>query len=387
MAINQPNNQASEAPRGAWVLIAYFLALLVMVPVVQLCTEVARREPIQELSVLKHAPTLEHFQGFERQLEDSSVVAEAARMHCQWIGLLALKTGNREALMGRDGWMFYRTSLNSVIGRGFMDGPGEEGHPLDAIVRFRDSLEAQGVKLTLLIVPGKEKIYPNRLTRSGGGYPAPPANVDTDEFLSALSEAGVDYVDATQVLWNAKRGGSDLYLRMDTHWTPDGCAVVADAVATALPDLGPPTVAMRLEAVDVANRGDLYDMLDLPALPTPCEPQTVTVHRIIDAGTGEPVEPDPDSPIVLLGDSFTNVYSVEEMGWGDHAGLGEQLAYRLGHRIDVIAQNDGGVNTARATLARSPGGLVGKKHVIWQFAARDLVVSNGDWKRIDIAPR
>ena len=79
------------------------------------------------------------------------------------------------------------------------------------------------------------------------------------------------------------------------------------------------------------------------------------------------------------------IYSLPEMGWGDHAGLGEQLALRLGRSVDIIALNDGGVNTARASLARRRDPLVGKRVVIWQFAARDLAVSNGDWQFIKIA--
>jgi len=88
--------------------------------------------------------------------------------------------------------------------------------------------------------------------------------------------------------------------------------------------------------------------------------------------------------VVLLGDSFTNIYSVAGLGWGDHAGLAEQLALRLGRRIDVIALNDGGVNTSRASLCRRPRPLEGKRLVIWQFAARDLVLANGNWKTMRI---
>ena len=125
-------------------------------------------------------------------------------------------------------------------------------------------------------------------------------------------------------------------------------------------------------------------MLELPQLPTLFSPQRITIRRVVDADTGKPLEPDPEAPIVLLGDSFSNIYSWARMGWGDHAGLGEQVALRLGQSMDMIIKDDGGVNTTRATLARRPAGLSGKKLVIWQFAARDLVVSNGDWQRIEI---
>ena len=370
MATSQPDIRTTDHPRGAWVLIAFFIALLAFVPAAQLAVEIARHEPIQELDVLKQTPTLQHFQSFERALEDNSVVAEMARKHCQWIGLVALHAGNREALMGRGDWMYYRTSLDSVTAHGFMDDPQAEGHPLDAILRFDDALDASGVELVLLIVPGKEKIYPEWLSRRAGKLASAPTNEDMDAFLAALDDAGTRYLNPTELLWNAK-GGS----------------LVADELGRMVAQPTGPQLEMRVEALAVSNRGDLHDMLELADLPSPREPQAVTVQRIVHADTGEPIEPDMDSPIVLLGDSFTNVFSVGDMGWGDYAGLGEQLAYRLGRPIDIIAQNDGGVNTARATLARRPGGLTGKQVVIWQFAARDLVVSNGEWKRIEIASR
>jgi hypothetical protein len=88
----------------------------------------------------------------------------------------------------------------------------------------------------------------------------------------------------------------------------------------------------------------------------------------------------------LLGDSFTNVFSLEGMGWGAAAGLGPQLSLALQRPIDVIAQNDSGAFVTRRALARELAAgadrLAGKRVVIWEFAAREL--SAGDWKRIEL---
>jgi alginate O-acetyltransferase complex protein AlgJ len=85
-----------------------------------------------------------------------------------------------------------------------------------------------------------------------------------------------------------------------------------------------------------------------------------------------------------LGDSFTNIYSLEAMRWGAGAGLAEQLSLALGRPIDRIAQNDAGAYATRQTLAqelaRGSDRLAGKRLVIWEFAAREL--AGGDWKLI-----
>jgi hypothetical protein len=89
---------------------------------------------------------------------------------------------------------------------------------------------------------------------------------------------------------------------------------------------------------------------------------------------------------LLLGDSFTNVFSLEGMGWGAAAGLAPQLALALARPLDVIAQNDSGAFVTRQALARELAAgndrLAGKRVVIWEFAAREL--SAGDWKRIEL---
>ena len=243
------------------------------------------------------------------------------------------------------------------------------------------------MRLIVVIVPGKQTIYPEGLT--GRYRPAwgPATNRDMPRFLAEMRRHGVEIIDATDVLWQARESAAT-YLRLDTHWTPQGMALVADEVAKSLPGLARSEARFEVEEQEVRHHGDLYDMLGLaPGLPALLPEETVTVQRVVDADTGLPLEPDTTAPVTLLGDSFTNIYSVDWMGWGDHAGLGEQIGLRLGMPVDIIALNDGGVNTARATLARRPDPLDGKQVVIWQFAARDLVVSNGQWQNIEIPPR
>jgi alginate O-acetyltransferase complex protein AlgJ len=82
--------------------------------------------------------------------------------------------------------------------------------------------------------------------------------------------------------------------------------------------------------------------------------------------------------VLLLGDSFSNIYSLESMGWGVSAGFTEQLALALRRPVDRLVQNDQGAFATRAMLQRSPERLDGKRVVVYQFAARELAF--GDWK-------
>ena len=95
---------------------------------------------------------------------------------------------------------------------------------------------------------------------------------------------------------------------------------------------------------------------------------------------------DPAAEVLLLGDSFTNVYSDPALGWGRGAGLAEQLAYELARPVDKLALNAGGAHATREALARALASgrtsLAGKRVVIYQFAAREL--STGDWRAVDL---
>jgi alginate O-acetyltransferase complex protein AlgJ len=126
------------------------------------------------------------------------------------------------------------------------------------------------------------------------------------------------------------------------------------------------------------------DMLKLPEGQTRFLPQEVGIAEVVDA-SGEPFQSSEEAEVLLLGDSFSNIFSEEFMGWGSAAGLPAQLAMELQRPLDVIAQNDSGAFATRTALALDLEGgkarLAKKKLVIWEFASRELAV--GNWKRID----
>jgi alginate O-acetyltransferase complex protein AlgJ len=109
----------------------------------------------------------------------------------------------------------------------------------------------------------------------------------------------------------------------------------------------------------------------------------VTTQRILTFES-RPWRSDPDAQVLLLGDSFANIYSVDRLGWGAGAGLAEQLSYYLQQPVDKIALDAGGSHASRQALARELEAgndrLAGKKVLVYQFAVRELAF--GDWKLI-----
>lgn len=354
--------------------------------------------------------------GFEERLEEESLLVETVVPWAQWAETAWLGTGNRRAYVepSRDGarWLFYRPDVAYVTGSPFLDPQVLEARraaadsweeaprpdPRPAILAFAHQLAERGIDLLVVPTPVKPTVHPERLAGERESWEVPLQNRSFGQLVRELEAAGVEVFDPAPILARAAREtGEAQYLAADTHWTPEALDRVAEALARILADFLEPGLGPAPEAspyyrqpVRVRGVGDLARMLRLPradGLPELFPAQEVTVLQVLDP-LGSLARPDREAEVLLLGDSFTNVYSQAELGWGQGAGLAEQLAYRLGRPVDRIAVNAGGSHTTREALARAlasdPGRLDGKRVVVYQFAVREL--SSGDWKLIDLPP-
>ena len=104
------------------------------------------------------------------------------------------------------------------------------------------------------------------------------------------------------------------------------------------------------------------------------------MRRVLEP-KGRSWRPPTTADVVLLGDSFTNVFSDPELGWGTGAGLAEQLSVALDRPVARLALNAGGAAAARRALWRDAAAgrdrLAAAKVVVYQFATREL--AQGSW--------
>lgn len=380
--------------KTALCMIVIFLALIFTPAVHQLCLELKRTGRSRFLVLFQEPPTHASLKRFEELLATESDLATTVRMYYRTFQVRWLGQGNDQIVMGQDGFLFLRQSVEMAVGPGFLrrgvavarasvDGPrrGTATNPVAAIVDFEHQLRVMGIHLVFVPIPVKPFIYPEAVWP---GYPrsaGPAWNRDREAFMARLSEAGVDVLDVTDALWRAKtQPGDGLYLKLDTHWTPRGLAVAADQLAAHLKQFlpGRAATAFTSQPSSVTNYGDLLRILDVPAAGGLFVPQTVEITQLLK----NPVmaHEDDTSPVLLLGDSFTNIYHRKEMEWGDSAGLGEQLMLRLGDRVQVMAINGGGATAVRESLAQRPRALRQKRVVVWACSARDLYDESVAWE-------
>lgn len=421
----------AATPGVNWFLTLGFLAVLVAVPLWQTVRDLPAvppwcdvfRLPIPragELQALVQADgvgarfaaaralnhrLLRDIAAYERALKDNDVLVQWLLPPMQQVITGWLRGGNEDAYVGRDGWLFYRRDIDALTGPGFLDpvvlrrraaGGSElqappQPDPVRAIVEFRDQLAARGIALIVVPAPVKPSLYPEQFSRRYTAAAAPIENPSFAEWSRRLAAAGVAVFDPAPRLRAAKSDapGVPLYLKTDTHWTPAAMETVARRLAAFARDtvaLPPPQPGrFTTSATVITNEGDVARMLQLPPGQAAFPPETVRVRSVL-AGTGY-WRPAADAPVLFLGDSFANIYSLEPMGWGEAGGLVEHFSLALGLPVDALTRNDAGAYATREMLAkelqRGRDRLAGKQLVVWEFASRELAV--GDWKLLPLA--
>ncbi|MCE9520707.1 MAG: hypothetical protein K8R87_14305 [Verrucomicrobia bacterium] len=309
--------------------------------------------------------------------------------------------GNRQVYIGYNKMLFYQPDLDALTGR----GPHEAR---DVIIKFAAQLKERGVALLIVPVPSKPMIYPELVI--GDTRHDWMTHPDAPAFYQALRTQGINVLDLTAdfaklrdrrrhvfedapdskdktAVAQAKSQARELtktFLKQDTHWTPEAMRFTADKVAAYVKLKFPQTVQPQfkmIRAVDSVERkstGDLVELLDLDHA-TP----SFAAERVLLQVVGEGTE-DRDSPVVLLGDSFVNIYDDPALGFENpakpkeriSAGFAQTLAQRLQQPLDVIAINgSGSIGVRKALAARPDHEIRTKKLVIWVMAARDLLLS------------
>ena len=356
---------------------------------------IATRSLADALALL---PTEQDIDAFETAVEEDARTHELIMPGVQWAMTALGRTGNEQAWVGRDGWLFYQPDVEYVTGPPFMQTrrlmeigrfTDRQPDPVAAILDTRDQLARRGIELVIMPTPVKPQVHPEKLTRRYDDASPPLNNPSYDAFLAALADADVRVLDPLPLLHERKRRtGRPQYLAADTHWTPDAMDAVAGALAARLREDALLTdrghMDVTRQRASAAHLGDVAIMLKLPHWQRRYQSQAVDIHHV--AVGGEPWRPQRPAPVLLLGDSFTNIYAMAELGWGEHAGLAEQLAYHLQAPVDRIARNAGGAYAARQQLAqalrRGEDRLAGVQVVVWQFATRELLT--GNWRLIDL---
>jgi alginate O-acetyltransferase complex protein AlgJ len=278
-----------------------------------------------------------------------------------WLGAARyalLGEGRDGVVVGRDGWLFTDEEMAAASESQVAQMVGEA-------LAARDRLAALGSRLVVVVLPAKVDVERRHAPDARAAW---AMEQQQQRFLLALGAAGVDAVDARPALVEADREFPAFWSR-DTHWTPEGAAAVAQAVArSGLVDLGDDTF-LRRDREPEEVQGDLVSFVTsrglAPRLGLGPEPVVPYVAEAVGGAKGGIFAADAPQPSVLLvGTSYS-----ADARWS----FAPALALALGRDVaDRAQEGQGPIRPLRALLADPALAQDPPDTVIWEIPVRYL---------------
>jgi alginate O-acetyltransferase complex protein AlgJ len=221
------------------------------------------------------------------------------------IGYLLFREGKPGVVIGREHWLY----TAEEFGAGPEAEPQVDAH-LQMVADVAERLERNGSALLVALVPAKTRVQPETL---GERQPAELQRELYRRALGALHARSVAAPDLLGALVACKAAG-DVFLRTDTHWTPDGARCAAerlayDAAVAGLRAERPALYRTRVEAV-AQHRGDLMSFLPLDPwfarlLPPADRLELRRTEPADPAAGGGLLDEAPRPEVVLVGTSYS----------------------------------------------------------------------------------
>jgi hypothetical protein len=239
--------------------------------------------------------------------------------------------------------------------------------PRPALRALHDDLARAGIRLVLVPVPDKAAVEGRYLVGGSDNPNRAVTNPDWPRFAADMRAAGLEVFDVPQP-------------------TDDGPAYLQDALDAALhggvaqawrvwcPSFPASGVAMHTQPARSDESVTSWTCCGCRRAACSVSGSRDLSCRLRRTRHG----PQPSSDVLLLGDSFTNIYSDAAMGGGDSAGFAEHLSLALGRPL--VRRNGGSAAALRLSLAR-----VREPEPTRGQAARDLPVRHARSRRIALA--
>jgi alginate O-acetyltransferase complex protein AlgJ len=285
----------------------FFLAFLVLGGLAALWAFVPAANETDKMGLagwVKGGQTL----AFEKKFDEHMAHYDASINLWGTLGYALFREGKKGAVVGQGGWIF--TSEEFDQPKNFAD---EIKAKTDYIVKVRDLLKARNISLLVAPVPAKARVYRQYLAK----YPYPSYwETQYADFVSSLRAAGVPALDLVPVLSSPN---IQTYLKTDTHWTPEGARLAAQAiaasVASAYPYLSyPHTAYQAAKKSETEHRGDLLRYVALKpfekqfgVMPDQLNVYQFTAQPSSDsaASNGDDLFGETSVPVTLVGTSYS----------------------------------------------------------------------------------
>ena len=300
----------------------------------------------------------------EKQLDQRLPARSALIGTANSVRYLLTGSGGDQVRTGKDGWLFLTEEL-----RFDADGSANLKVRAELLGVATRSLQSQGVKLIVALVPDKARVHSSKL--ANGQYPEYNSSRYADA-LSAFQKQGVNTVNLLQPLAQAAAKG-DVYYRTDTHWNQAGAHVAAEAIATAIKKL-----PLELEKTSYSSRS---------GAPAERPGDLIRLMGLGDTAKMLGLQPDTETPVVtqqssaentgLFGESAVPVV-LTGTSYSMRANFAGFLQQALSAKVLNAARDGGGFLQATTQYLRDDAFRSSKpKVLLWEIPERFL------WRKLD----
>lgn len=289
-----------------------------------------------------------------------------------------------KGFVGKDGQLFFRGSMEYLTSDDLRKQQNNRD-PFPAIVDFKNQLKSKGIDFLFVVIPEKTEVYPDKISDKVSSPDNPYVTPYTRKLMLELESAGVEVIDLLPTLINARKEDESIYMKQDTHWSPNGAYISAKIIADRIKkypwfnDVCKKPIQYKTKEVKFNRGGDIRDMLTDSEKIT-YRPMSLVAQQVLNPD-GSLYKDDESSPIVILGDSFCGVFEVEEP---KSAGLSAHIAKELGMPVDLMVAYGSGPGIRKNLARRGANVIQSKKLVIWTTAARDLYNYWAPWDLVKL---
>ncbi len=297
-----PTGPAGVTPPSAH-LAAVLLLLIMLGGIIQLimATRQVNGLPHTKDDILRGHTTTELEKQFNANLPARAALIAGAN----GLRYLLLRGANAQVQVGHDDWLFLSEELQT-----WSNGAANMQARLDLVAQVARKLERDKVKLIVLLVPDKIRLYPQQ------SFWAHDDPARYQAALQGLQARRIELVDPLPALQNAARQ-SVVYYRSDTHWNQLGAKIAAEQVALRIRGLSQPNrwqwerteFSLASNGRPTERAGDLLRLMGLEHSPNWLRPQPdVETHlalRQLSVDSAAGLLDDVSVPFVLTGTSYS----------------------------------------------------------------------------------
>lgn len=368
-AVARATLRARLGARNAMALHAVLFAGLILVLSIVALVRARDFRPVQHPDVwrgkLAHAFETHYDQVFP--LKNLGVNLWAA------IDYELFHEGRSGVVVGKDGWLYTDEEF-----RLDEDSPARIGRNLALIGWVKHTLAQHHVALLVAVVPAKARVYPEHLDHKR------PPDLRRKLYARTLRALSADGIVAAGLLRPLRRGKRDhpTFLRTDTHWTPYGARLAAQAIAARTGDFVDATDTFHTQAEGTqVHRGDLFNFLPLDPwfgwlLPPP--DKLTRFRTVADERAEGLLGADPSPEVALVGTSYS-----AEAKW-NFAGALEQALHA--DVLNYAKDGQGPFVPMLAYLHSADFRTSPPKLVIWEVPERYLTLAQTGLARYHLPP-